>query len=272
MRVIRYSERTCTNCGCIYIPRSSTQKWCDTCLRKTCEYCGKSFHFGKKTKAEKARFCSVECRISWMKREMVGEKAANYRNGNRCKKIKVNCSVCGKEIMREKGQAESWNVHFCSDECRGIYQSKHRRGKNNPRYNRVKVICEWCEKEFETVPSVRNKVRFCSMKCRNNWQSEMMKGANHYNWKGGTSAERSRISVSREYKEWRLKVFRRDNFTCQHCGDNRGGNLNAHHIKSFKDYPELRFDVKNGITLCESCHIKVHTEVGYTVRTARITQ
>ena len=38
------------------------------------------------------------------------------------------------------------------------------------------------------------------------------------------------------------------------CGDNKGGKLNAHHIKSFADYPELRFEVSNGITYCEDCH------------------
>lgn len=64
--------------------------------------------------------------------------------------------------------------------------------------------------------------------------------------------------VSREYKKWRKTVFARDNYTCQICGDNQGGNLRAHHIKPYSEYPELRHDVDNGITLCENCHIKLH--------------
>lgn len=56
------------------------------------------------------------------------------------------------------------------------------------------------------------------------------------------------------YKEWVRKVFERDNYTCQCCGK-RGGNLNAHHLYNFSEHEELRYDINNGITLCEKCHL-----------------
>jgi 5-methylcytosine-specific restriction endonuclease McrA len=77
-------------------------------------------------------------------------------------------------------------------------------------------------------------------------------------YKDGQLAERRGQRFSGEYKRWRFDVFARDHFTCQECGDARGGNLVAHHIKPFAAYPDLRFAVSNGITLCQKCHDALH--------------
>ncbi|MDV3470874.1 HNH endonuclease [Elizabethkingia anophelis] len=82
-------------------------------------------------------------------------------------------------------------------------------------------------------------------------------GELHWNWKGGISNENAIIRGSSKMRTWRLKVYEKDNYTCQHC-HKIDVELNAHHIYSFAEYPELRFDVSNGITLCKPCHIKEH--------------
>ena len=64
----------------------------------------------------------------------------------------------------------------------------------------------------------------------------------------------------KEYKIWRNEVFRRDDFRCAICGDET--NIEAHHIKPFLKYPDLRFDVNNGITLCRNCHKEMHRQKG----------
>jgi len=79
------------------------------------------------------------------------------------------------------------------------------------------------------------------------------RGEKHKWYKGGKSKHHKEKYYTAEYKQWRLKVFYRDNFTCQGC-NNVGGYLTAHHIKSWAKYPELRFEVNNGITLCDNCH------------------
>lgn len=72
---------------------------------------------------------------------------------------------------------------------------------------------------------------------------------------GLRSAEDVRRST--EYKNWRAAVFSRDNYTCQLCGA-RGVKINAHHIKPFATFPDMRTDIDNGITLCVPCHKAVH--------------
>lgn len=62
---------------------------------------------------------------------------------------------------------------------------------------------------------------------------------------------------SRQYMEWKSRVNVRDNFTCQDCGKKDVNE--THHIKSWIEYPELRFNVSNGKTLCLDCHKKYRT-------------
>ena len=77
-------------------------------------------------------------------------------------------------------------------------------------------------------------------------------------WKGGITPINMKIRSSDKYKEWRTAIFKRDNYICQNCGtkSSKGHTifLEAHHLKSFSNYPELRFEISNGITLCKTCH------------------
>ena len=86
-----------------------------------------------------------------------------------------------------------------------------------------------------------------------------LKGKDHPRWKGGISPENQRARYSFRMKEWRHNVFERDHYICQQCGYTKGKILIAHHIKYFSQFPELRFDVNNGITLCRNCHGLIHS-------------
>jgi len=80
----------------------------------------------------------------------------------------------------------------------------------------------------------------------------------HPRYKDGLGAVRGgerRFDMGRlQYRLWRESVFERDNWKCVQCG--RGGKVCADHIKAYSQYPELRYEVSNGRTLCLSCHIK----------------
>jgi len=75
-------------------------------------------------------------------------------------------------------------------------------------------------------------------------------------WKGGITEINSKIRNSLEYRLWREAVFKRDNYQWVWGGKEHGKKLHADHIKPFADYPELRFAIDNGRTLCEECHKK----------------
>lgn len=84
-------------------------------------------------------------------------------------------------------------------------------------------------------------------------------GANHWNWKGGISAENRLMRNSSKHKEWSIAVFKRDHFKCKTCGiHGQRGQIVAHHIIPWSSNKELRFDVSNGVTLCRKCHCAIH--------------
>lgn len=56
------------------------------------------------------------------------------------------------------------------------------------------------------------------------------------------------------YKQWRQKVYSRDKYKCQYPGCCMTKKLNAHHIKTWADFPGLRYEINNGITLCKFHH------------------
>jgi len=83
----------------------------------------------------------------------------------------------------------------------------------------------------------------------------------HGNWKGGISSERQKLMAQKIYKDWKLSVFKRDNFTCLKCGL-KDNNLNTHHLANYEDNKEQALDLENGVTLCGECHRAFHAEYG----------
>ena len=89
--------------------------------------------------------------------------------------------------------------------------------------------------------------------------SESNRKENHWNWQGGITKKRDMSSL--KIRQWRNDIFKRDNYTCKICGKSSlklNQDLNAHHIKEWAKYPNLRYKRNNGITLCVPCHREIH--------------
>lgn len=94
---------------------------------------------------------------------------------------------------------------------------------------------------------------------------QRMRG-NKYSYKNGNSSKNELIRKGIESRIWRESVFSRDGWTCQKYGT-VGGELHAHHILNFSQYPELRFAIDNGITLSKKAHKEFHKKYGMTNNT-----
>ena len=149
------------------------------------------------------------------------------------KSIKKKCLICGK-LLKLYAARDIERTKYCSNKCKNIGHSGRMKGRTHTPETRL-------------ILSRNAKINGLGKRY----------GPNHHNWKGGCTPANNKIRGSGQYDEWRKKVFLRDSWTCQHCSQ-VGGGLNAHHIMSFSDYPSLRFEVNNGITLCEACHSQVH--------------
>lgn len=153
---------------------------------------------------------------------------------------------------------------------RGVYprppewkkrRSEATKGKNNPFYG--KKHTEETKKKMSL--SRKGQKRVFTDEWRKNLSiaargkpKPWCTGPNSSSWKGGITPLNVKIRRSIPYMKWIRSVFQRDNYACQKCGVRSGQgkavHLQAHHIKSFADYPELRFDLDNGLTLCYECH------------------
>lgn len=119
------------------------------------------------------------------------------------------------------------------------------------------LTCGTCGKRFVSPESKPQK--FCSRSCAALQPHVVARINAHRGVKPRTYYEHHRDKHgSAQERDWRRQVFERDDFTCQICGQ-RGGRLQADHIKPYSAFPDLRFDLSNGRTLCVDCHRKTDT-------------
>lgn len=230
--------------------------WNKENLSIKCVVCNKEFKINRYAVEKRGRkTCSLKCCYILRK----GRKPWNKGINN----VTRICKSCGKEFTFWGSKLKQGEVIYCSKQCY---------------FPPIIKNCVVCNKEFKSSPS--DKQKCCSKKCQLfisgfklgfiSWSTGKKRpeisGINHHNWKGGITPVNRTIRTSLEIKLWRKRVFERDNYICVKCGVRNGNGkkviLAADHIKRFAEYPELRFDLNNGQTLCKPCHTNKTKEEG----------
>lgn len=180
------------------------------------------------------RKCGIARRAAWQRRDV-------YRGSK--------CHAFGK-ILSPKTRAKISKNHYNVS------------GKNNPMYGRSGPLAPAFgvvrDQDYRQKLSTAQKYR----------QRPQFYGSGNPFWKGGKTPLIVKLRRCSRGIDWRNEVFVRDNYACMDCGDNTGGNLNAHHIVSLAELVHTHdikmlsegykirdfWDIDNGITLCEKCH------------------
>ena len=177
------------------------------------------------------------------------------------------CIICGEEFEKPvtccKNDWEQWRK-TCSKKCWYKYRSKivtpwnkWLTKENNTKLKEMADRFKW--KNFAT-PKKGSESPNYGKKHKIETRIKMSKSHSlekHRNWQGWITDETHRLRNKMKYQDWRKKVLKRDNNVCQICWI-ENIRMDCHHIKDFKENESLRYDIANGITLCQSCHTTEH--------------
>lgn len=122
-----------------------------------CQICGKEFY---KTQIRLKRsngkhYCSRKC-----------QDIARHINAFESR----TCEMCGSDFQVAKRSSQ----RFCSNECQHEWQ-KTRIGELNPRYERIKCSCDWCNADLyiTNYTASTRKHHFCNTECRQAWYTNV---------------------------------------------------------------------------------------------------
>ena len=193
---------------------------------KQCEICSKDFKtYPSLIKIGKGKYCSRKC--------------SDFTTNE---KVIVKCRICSKEFTTNKDRIKDGRGKFCSRPCYEQDWNKRIPGWNKGQVNTWSIGNQYRKGIPNLYWKTHNKEKIGDK--NHKWISDRSK------LKGHNSQERR----SSAYIIWRHEIHKRDNWTCRLKDDTCKGKIEVHHILSFTNYPNLRHDINNGITLCKKHH------------------
>jgi len=176
------------------------------------------------------------------------------------------CIICGEAIDKHSGRFKYCSKK-CADKAELIRQKdcRHNTDWSNFLYPKV---CPMCSKEFVPDKYSYSHQLYCSTECSRLavYKRAVESGRKSINAKKHREKHKEKINArDLEYHNQerfggnKYKVLERDNHTCQHCGNTK--RLVVHHIDKSGQDEKPNNDMSNLITLCRSCHARIHQKV-----------
>lgn len=188
------------------------------------------------------------------------------------------CETCKSEMQLPLWLSKT--QRFCSCRCRAKNKSDKSKLKNT-------VNCLVCKNDFIKLSKSKG---FCSLSCY--WKSQIVKGdkpkcldcfkklsahkcircssclakfhtgERHHNWIQDRTKlkDDSKERWGQLHKEWSKNVKNRDGWKCKISDGDCSGRLESHHILGWSEHPNLRYEINNGITLCQAHHPRKRAE------------
>lgn len=250
----------------------------NTQLTVRCGTCGKEFK-RKKGHAKAINYCSAPC-ANEGKRKAAYQRMCDLIGGDFKEWLKVEYTDKQRpirDIARELYKNEKcsssvlgWlerlgiDTRDRSEAIRLQWVNNDERRKNASDGMKKRITSDVRKKIYRAMltDDYREKQRISKTGERNGMYG--VYGEDHPQWNPErTHEQRVKERKTNKDKIWRLSVFARDNYQCQYCGDKQGGNLVAHHIQSYHKHIGVRYEVSNGVTLCELCHTEYHKAHGW---------
>lgn len=182
-----------------------------------------------------------------------------YRTWNDVCDGRIQCEECRMRFSNHEQFAS-----YIDDKYSGEYEIL---GQYINSTTKIKVKHVKCGTIFETSPKSLADGHGCpnSLCCKK-------RGKEHYRYNESLTDEDrySDRKSKKEYRDWRLGVYKAYNFTCDVCGckSSKENKIVAHHLESYDVNTDLRYNVSNGVALCKQCHIRFHKKYGYGKNTA----
>lgn len=196
---------------------------------------------------------SFESRLNYKHRDEAGKATFPiYKRGHH-----PNCRA------NQTSEKEPWNKGLSKDDHPSIQRMGFQPG--HMPYNDWSHVNELIQNDSAVrarwLESKKGQVAWNKGKSKAEYPNGIKNGPAHGNWEGGKNGIRDQ-SV---YCEFRLSILKRDNYTCQECGDrNRKGRgsriaLEVDHIEPVCLAPDRILDPTNARVLCVKCHYATET-------------